>query len=141
MGTRPDGIVVDLRHVLTEFSPNAPQLHWVYQNDLVLQRFVQRLGLHRIVEAGFIVPYDAIYQERMIWNMIEVLFPEGTGEFEDSQASLESFEYLNELMISVVDNALLEASQPFGFKDDYSDLLFERWFGNTNAVFLRRTLY
>lgn len=141
MGTRPDGIIVDLRRVLTEFSPNAAQLHWVYQNDRVLQRFVQRLGLHRIVEAGFIVPYDVIYQERMIWNMIEALFPEGTGEFEDSQTSLECFEYLNELMISVVDSTLLEASQSFGFKDDYSDLLFERWLGNTDAIFLRRTLY
>lgn len=91
-----------------------------------------------MIESGFILPYDALGQEGVLWEFVESLFPEGTGAFEDSVESMSSFQLLHDAVIEEVDTLLRLKVEPLGLATEYTDYLFDRWITNSAAAFVHK---
>ena len=135
---RPDVLVIDLRNIFIRYSPNASIQSWIYRNDPILRLFVERFTIHRLIESGFILPYDALGQEGVLWEFVESLFPEGTGDFENSTESMTSFQLLHDAIIEEVDTLLRLKVEPLGLATEYTDYLFDRWITHSAAAFVHK---
>lgn len=134
----PDVLIVDLRPIFVRYSPSASIQTWLYRNDVILRKFVEQLTIHRLVEAGFVMPYDSLGQECILWEVIESLFPEGTGEFENSSDSMCGLQVLFEAIVEEVDNLLREKTEIPGLSSVYQDYVFDRWITQSAAAFTHR---
>lgn len=84
------------------------------------------------------MPYDSLDQETLLWEIVENLFPEGSGEFENSPDSMCGLQVLFETIIEEVDSILRDKSEISGLGNVYQDFVFDRWINYTVAAFTHR---
>ena len=84
------------------------------------------------------MPYDSLGQETILWEIIESLFPEGSGEFENSPDSMCGLSVLFDAVVEEVDALLKEKTMICGLSSVYQDYVFDRWITNSVAAFTHR---
>ena len=136
--TVPDVLFFDLHYILYKYSPVSPVIWLPYEADPILRRFVESLTLHNVIVACFVNSSDYPGSESAIWEYIEALFPDGTGEFEDSFESHSTFQFLVDVITEEVDTLLRERMAAYGLQSTYSDFLFEAWISPTTAAFAHK---
>lgn len=135
---RPDVIVIDLRQIFVRYSPSVSVESYMYRENPLLRKFVEQFTVHRMIEAGFVLNYDSLEQENVLWGFIENLYPEGLGEFERDINNYDWLQILYEAMIEEVDELLRRKTSEQGIGAFYQDYLFDRWITHSAASFVHR---
>lgn len=127
-------VTVDLEDVLIAFSPHRPRM--ASHANRALTQFMERFTVHDIIENSFLIPQERLdNNDDLIWKVIEYRFPQGTGDFEDDQDAIATFDFIVSLIIQTTDEILRRKAQEHGFEDDYPSLAFEAWLNKYTALF------
>lgn len=139
---KPDVVIVDLRPIFIRYSPSAPIQSYLYRENPLLRRFIEVFTVHRLIEAGFVLHYDTLGQEAVLWEFVESLFPEGFKDFDKSfDSDISNYDWLQilyEAVVEEVDDLLRRKTEEYGIGSIYQDYLFDKWIGPSTAAFTHR---
>lgn len=130
--------IIDIQDVLLRFSPGSPALWYLYEKDPILTDFVRKFTIQNIVAAEF-ADYADVPNETNVWAFIEVMFPCGTGEFEESYTAMDGFMLLVDMVVEAVDVLLESRLANYGISHLVNEYRFESWINAHSVAFAHRS--
>lgn len=93
-----------------------------------------RFTFHRLIEAILIRDYSLPEAEYLVWEVIESLYPEGTGAFGDSLPALENFDLVRHFVTEELDTLLSDRLKRYELTEPHTNYLFHQWLDPTTMI-------
>ena len=132
---RPDVLVVSVRPILESWTPQRnAYLARLYRETPPLRKFMEHFTFQRLIESVLIRHYDQPEAEHLVWEVIESLYPSGTGAFGDSLPSLENFDQIRYFVTEELDDLLRERLKRYELTEPHTSYLFHQWLDPTTMI-------
>ena len=125
--------ILDMSEIIYDFSPYRYDV--IVRGPRPMMQFMERFTVQDIIEATMIIPQYRLADDAIVWEVIDHMFPEGTGEFGDDPESLALFDFVAGMIQERADRLLMDKMREYNCEDRYPYMAFENWLGQSTAVF------